>query len=94
MYDVEYTDTFGGEANYGWVRRYVIDAPAWDSFKDWDGNGRRQPRAYQRTVMTRAKRAADLSGVRGRTESMGDGYAFYPYGSCTVLFVTWRDEAD
>ena len=25
MYDVEYTDTFGGEANYCWVRRARVD---------------------------------------------------------------------
>ncbi len=25
--EIEVTDTFGGEANYGWVRRYSIDAP-------------------------------------------------------------------
>ncbi len=24
MYEVEHTDTFGGEANYCWVRRYQI----------------------------------------------------------------------
>jgi hypothetical protein len=24
---VEVTDTFGGEANYSWVRRYEMDAP-------------------------------------------------------------------
>jgi hypothetical protein len=24
---VEVTDTFGGEANYSWVRRYSVDAP-------------------------------------------------------------------
>jgi hypothetical protein len=25
MYNVEYTDTFGGEANYCWVRRATIE---------------------------------------------------------------------
>lgn len=64
MYDVEYTDTFGGEANYCWVRRATIASPAWDSLKAWDGNGRIEPRAYQRTVMRRAKAAMGLSGVR------------------------------
>jgi hypothetical protein len=27
-YAVEYTDTFAGEANYSWVRRAIIEAPA------------------------------------------------------------------
>lgn len=26
MYDVEYTDTFGGHANYSWVRRATVAA--------------------------------------------------------------------
>ena len=25
-FNIELTDTFGGEANYGWVRRYTIEA--------------------------------------------------------------------
>ena len=25
-YNVEYTDTFAGETNYAWVRRWMIDA--------------------------------------------------------------------
>lgn len=25
-YDVEYTDTYGGEANYSWVRRTVVES--------------------------------------------------------------------
>lgn len=91
-YAVEYTDTFGGEANYSWVRRAVIQSPEWTAFKDWDGNGRREPNAFQRTVMRRAKAAVGLTGARGRTDSLGDGYEFRPYGSCTVLFVTWTDE--
>lgn len=85
-YAVEYTDTFGGEANYGWVRRAVIPSPV-----IWDESGRREPRAYQRTVMRRAKAAVGLSGVRGVTYAMGDGYEFRPYGMCTVLFVSWHD---
>ena len=27
FYDVEYTDTFAGEANYSWVRRAVVSVP-------------------------------------------------------------------
>lgn len=90
-YDVEYTDTFGGEANYSWVRHGRIHVPEWTHFKDWDGNGRREPKAYQRTVMRRAKASVGLTGVRGVTTSYGDTYEFRPYGSCTVLFVTWAE---
>jgi len=82
---------FGGEANYSWVKRRTIDDAPWEHFKDWDGNGRREPKAYQRTIMRRAKAAMGLSGVRGVTASLGDGYEFRPYGMATVLFVTYSE---
>jgi hypothetical protein len=75
-FDVEYTDTFGGEANYCWVRRATIEVPR---------------EASQALIMRRAKAAMGLSGDSGRTESEGDGYRFVPYHSCTVLFVTYRE---
>lgn len=90
-YSVELTDTFGGEANYSWVNRASIPSPEWTQFKDWDGNGRRQPRAFQRTVMRRAKAAVGMTGVRGVTHSYGDGYEFRPYRACVVMFVQWED---
>jgi hypothetical protein len=90
-YLAEYTDTFGGEANYSWVKRATISVPEWSAFKDWDGNGRREPKAYQRTVMRRAKAALGLSGVRGRTLSIGDSYEFRPYNMACVLYVTYAE---
>ena len=71
-FESEYTDTFGGEANYSWVRRRKFTAPA---------------DASDRTVMRRARAAHDFQGVRGRWETLGETLAFYPSGSCTVLFV-------
>ena len=78
-FDVEATDTYGGMANYCWVKRAVIDVPR---------------EASQAQVMRRAKRAVGMAGVRGRTERMAgiEGYEFRPYGACVVLFVTFRDE--
>lgn len=26
MYKIEFTDTFGGEANFGWIDRYIVSA--------------------------------------------------------------------
>lgn len=68
---VEYTDTFGGEANYCWVKRATLTLPVGTSDK---------------VVMRRAKAAMGLTGIRGRTESYGDGHRFVPYRSCTVMF--------
>lgn len=90
-YAVEYTDTFDGEANYSWVKRFTTHNKEWDTFKDWDGNGRREPKGYQQELMRRAKALVGLTGCRGRTTRIQDGYEFRPYGSCTVLLVTWID---
>jgi hypothetical protein len=68
----EYTDTFGGEANYSWVKRNEEDFP--ENISDL-------------ALMRRAKKWAGLSNVRGRSENWGDTLAFYPRGYNTVLFV-------
>lgn len=93
IYDIEYTDTFGGEANYSWVKRGKIAVPEWDRFSDWDGNGRREPKGFQAYVMREAKRKAGLTGIRGKTYPTGDGYEFRPYGMNTVLFVSYAEAA-
>lgn len=69
--DVEYTDTFGGEANYSWVKRETLELPQGLS---------------DRAIMRRAKAAMGLTGVKGRSYSHGDMWEFRPYRSCTVMF--------
>ena len=73
QFQAEYTDTFGGETNYSWVRRETFEAGQ---------------NAANTLLMRRAKAAVGLSGVRGKTEDMGDSLAFRPYGMHAVLFVT------
>jgi hypothetical protein len=76
----EYTDTFGGEANYCWVRRARLLVPTWMEDSE---------------VMRLVKAELGLTGLRGRKESYGDSIKFRPYGMCTVLFVHFMyDEAD
>lgn len=72
-WNVEVTDTFGGEANYAWVRRYSFKAP--------EG-------ATGAAIMRRAKREAGYSGIRGRRSDYGDTLEFRPYGECVVMFVS------
>ena len=72
-FSVEYTDTFGGEANYCWVERRTFEAPANTS---------------TRALMRKAKQLVGLTGVRGRVEDYGDEMRFYPYGMATVMFVS------
>lgn len=86
-YDVEWTDTFGGEANYSWVRRAVIEHTDFALYHDSKkGNDQR------RQIMRKAKRAVGITGLRGRTHECGGGVIeFRPYRMCAVMFVTWRD---
>jgi hypothetical protein len=65
----EYTDTFGGEANYSWVRRANVEIP--------DGASNAQ-------ITRLIKAHLDLTGLRGRTYHNGDTWEFRPYGMCTV----------
>jgi hypothetical protein len=73
-WNVEYTDTYGGEANYCWVNRQDIETPR---------------NAKQALIMRRAKASVGLTGARGRTYWHGDSGEFRPYRSCTVMFVTF-----
>lgn len=78
-WNVEVTDTFAGEANYSWIRRYSFTAA---------------PGAKQRDIIRKAKACADLSNVRGRTDGDGgDGYIFHPSGHCLVMFVSFAGHA-
>lgn len=71
---VEYTDTFSGEANYGWVKRATIEMP---------------DNATDRMIMRAAKKEMQLSGMQGVTSNMGDCISFKPYASCTIMFITF-----
>lgn len=74
LYEAEYTDTFGGEANYSWCRRATFEAP---------------DNATDGLLVRRAKRAVGIDG-RHRKESWGETIAVRPCGTCTILFVTPR----
>lgn len=94
-YDVEFTDTFAGEANYSWVRRAVVSVPELTHYGytgSTDGSYAKANRAAHREIMRQAKRAMGLTGVRGIVEEHGDMIVFRPYRSCTVMFVTWKDD--
>ena len=89
QYDVEYTDTFGGEANYCWVKRVTVMMPELTHY-GYDGgtNYCKANKVYQRELMKKAKAALGLTGLRGKVESYGDMIRFEPYGYATVMFIT------
>lgn len=91
IYDVEFTDTFSGEANYCWVRRGKVEIGDWGCFKG-DGNFRVEPKGYTATLMRRAKASVGLTGVRGVKTEYGDIIEFRPHRSCTIMFVTFRED--
>jgi len=92
-YDVEYTDTFAGEANYSWVKRATVTMPELTHY-GYDGgtNYAKANRVFERELMKRAKAEMGLTGVRGTVERYDDSMTFRPYRSCTVMFVSWRYE--
>jgi hypothetical protein len=69
----ELTDTFGGEANYSWVRRETLQL---------------LETASDRQIVTAAKAALGLTGCRCQTTNHGDMFELRPTGSCSVAFVT------
>lgn len=74
-YNIEVTDTFGGEANYSWVQRYTLDLL--DTISNY-------------ALVRRAKREIGWSGKRCLTVNYGDMIEVRPYGECMVAFVTWN----
>jgi len=74
---IEYTDTFCGEANYSWCHRTTL------TFRH---------NATKRTILRKAKSHMGLKGWRGKLEDWGDMLVFKPWRSCTILFVTYSVE--
>lgn len=91
-FNVEYTDTFGGEANYSWVTRKTVTVPELTHY-GYDGSTgyAKANKAQEREVARLAKAAVGLTGVKGRSYWYGDSWEFRPYNSCTVLFATFDD---
>ena len=94
-YQVEYTDTFGGEANYCWVRRATVIMPELTHYGYNGGtNYGKANKIANRELLKRAKAEMGLTGVRGRVDHYGDSIEFRPYRSCTVMFITYNDSLD
>lgn len=72
QFQIEMTDTFNGEANYCWLRRATIDAPA---------------DASSQTLIRRAKKVLSIKG-RHRTSDFGDLIRLDMVGACICLFIT------
>jgi len=71
--NIEVTDTFGGEANYSWVRQYSVMVP--DALS-------------KPALMRRVKRIIGWSGRPCKVEDYGDSIRIEPRGACIVAFAT------
>ena len=74
-WDIEVTDTFGGQANYSWVDRYVIRAPS--DISDL-------------ALVRRIKSVTGHSGIRGQTYVSGDSVEIRFPARCVVIFANVR----
>ena len=74
-WDIEVTDTFGGEANYSWVNRYEITTAGDISYL---------------ALVRRIKSVTGYSGIRGRTYVSGDSVEIRFPARCVVIFANVR----
>jgi len=74
-YFAEYTDTFGGEANYSWVRRCYVESAD-------------NPKAAMRKARAEFGLRGVKGDITG---DFGDEVWWVPRGCCTILMVRWDD---
>lgn len=74
--NAEITDTFGGEANYGWVKRVSFDVPA-DS--------------TDRLAVRRAKAALGVSSLTHVKYGYGEGIELRFPGHNMIAFLSYHD---
>lgn len=75
-WNIEVTDTFAGEANYSWVKRFSIPSHKGES---------------ELATMRRAKKAAGLNGIRCNVSDYGDSWRLDVQGACICAFIHWTE---
>lgn len=73
---IEVTDTFGGEANYSWVKRYNFETGITDSMLK---------------IVRDAMKVSGYSGCRTRKQDSGDTIRLDFVGMNVVMFITWGE---
>lgn len=73
---VELTDTFGGESNYSWVKRYRLE---------------HKPDETDRALMRRVKQTLGWSGIRCTVVNYGYLIDVRPADAALVAFITWEE---
>lgn len=73
----ELTDTYGGESNYAWVRRGVIECVEGKDYSDL-------------AAVRRVKKDLGWSGWKCQKDNYGDMLVLHPVGVCQVCFITFH----
>ena len=91
-YNVEITDTFGGEANYSWVKRQTITMPEL-TYYGYDGAATymKANAKYRRALVRKVKALAGWTGQRCEVNDMGDMVEIRPRGACMVAFAVYTE---
>jgi len=76
----EMTDTFGGEANYSWVKRGTVQVRERGQWGESFAN-------YERRIVRAVKAELGLTGVRCQRESYGEQIVLRPVGYCHIVFI-------
>jgi hypothetical protein len=94
-YEYEYTDTYGGESNYSWVKRGKVHVPELTHYGytgSSDGSYGKANKAQSRAIVTLVKRELGLTGVPCSREGYGDMLVLRPRGMATILFINYCEE--
>lgn len=76
LWEVTYTDTFGGNPNWSWKETHTFTS---------------KPGVSTRVLMRKAKALVGLTGIRGVTEDNGTEISFVPDDRPTILFITYSE---
>lgn len=91
-YTYEYTDTFAGEANYSWVKRGSVSVGDINHYGYDGAYGYAQANRRMEThAVRKVKAALELTGVRCKRELWGEMIVLRPYGSNTILFISFAE---
>jgi len=78
QFTFELTDTFGGEANYSWVKRHAHQT--------------KNENPSDLSLVRAAKAWAGWQEIQCTIETWGETIAIHPAGMCLVLFVAPSDQ--
>lgn len=95
IFKFEYTDTFGGDANYCWIKRGTISVPEL-TYYGYDGTHGypKADKAQSREIVRKVKARLGLTGIRCDREGWGGTIVLRPRGMATICFIDYCEESN